>query len=1404
MMNDNAPERSPFAEAIQKSQVHDIAHMRHDLLKLIVIAGLVGFALIATVNPFILSLSPAAARTTRTNYMVLTPLLLLGVSLFFYQYLRPLKELALHLDMGRPPSPELAQRARRLALETPVYLLSLPIIGALGLSLLVVAVSSMHKGGYIFAHQAPSAVLATTVTTGIALLVAMRARRILTPVLLATTDYAVEEDAGFRFDIRTRQRLISGILTSISIAFLAVLGYVVVYHTALEELQQRYILLSDVITQDFAALGERLRPWDEATLLAYLEQLSVREGIFSTLVDAEGHYRSDIPPAFADLGLPPERLKEHLAPTTPTAFEVHDGAALLVPLFGTQRGFWLIFLYRAAPFKLASARRASIILLVFVIGMMAFVWVSSHYLSQDLSHDIRYVTQQFKQLATEAPSKAGDALTTASTAHEIPVTSRDEVGDLVRAFNALQREIQMQQQQLAREQQDLLTLQMISTHISALRQLDQLLDAIPARVAEAFRGDSGRPRYTPLILLTDPGKKVLRLHGHSFMLPLGDEGGVLGNVAKTGQPAHIPDVAQDETYLVPDDSQPMGFIHARQSPLLPIARPIEVDALPTSALVMPMISSGEMIGVFSVEAEGGFSACDERIITALANQTAVAIHNAQLYTALEEQRQTANGLVQMAQVINSTLELNQVLNLALESLGYLVPYDNASILLTERGKLQLVAQQGLDSSSHDRMPWQSPGLQRIGEEILETQQVRLIADMSALTHRQDTRRASHRKEGGTPLRSFDDAQDDRQDVGAVPRSWVAAPLVVHGHSIGLLTVSKMEAFAYQAEASQRVAAFAEQVATAVQNARLYQTMLARAQELALLHEVSQRITGLLDVPLLLREITERVAEVFGYQVISIHLVDQEDASLTFAAQRGVNAEVAKDWQQPLSGQGIVPWVARHRAPAVVPDVTSDPRYVPLREGIRSELAIPLIAGESLIGVFNVESESPDAFNDSDVRLMTALGHQVTAALENARLFESVQAQAHDLAHMAGALTEEKRKLDAILRNIADGLLVTDPQGAIIMVNPAFETMFGQRDALSTGQPVHEQALVHLIQQAVDQPMATFSTEIAKRDGRTFKATAAAIQEDDGVPGETPASRLLGVVTVVRDISQEKAIERMKSDFVTTVSHELRTPLTSVLGFAKLIGRTFQKDILPRLSEEEQQDRHIQRALRRIARNLDIMIVEGERLTRLLEDVLDISKMESGKVEWQDVEMDLMACIQEVVASYRGQAQEKGLSLEVRSFGGHEKDEVGSAKASLSLPQMVADRERIAQVLENLLSNAVKFTETGKITVSVRPLAPGEKVHGWQATEAQDGGVLVAMEDTGPGIAVEGLPRLFHRFQQLVTDTLTDKPRGTGLGLAICKEIVEHYGGTIWAESTLDVGTTFYFTLPRRPKEPMTS
>ncbi len=1369
----------------------DLSHLRRDLLRLIIVAGLVGFTLIATVNPFILSLSTVAARTTRTNYLVLTPLLLLGVCLFFYHYLRPLAKLASTLDRGQTPSPDLARQARHMALETPVYLLSIPIIGTLGLSLLVALVGSLRGGRYIFAYQTPSAVLVTAVTTGIALLTAMRARRILTPVLLATADYDTfesssglesgsDEEEGFHFYIRTRQRLISGILTSISIAFLVVLGYVMVYRTALEELQQRYILLSDAIARDFIASGEGLNAQNEATLLAYLEQLSAQEDIFATLVNAEGHYRTAIPPAYAELGLPPEKLRGYLTSNAPKAFEVHDGAVLLVPLLGPQlssvSGSWLIFLYRAAPFKLASVRRASLILLVFVIGMMAFVWVSSHYLSQDLSRDIRYVTHQFKRLADDETSATGDAVADTFTTQGIPVTSRDEVGDLVRAFNALQRKIRIQQHQLAREQQDLLTLQSISTRISAIRQLDQLLTVIPTRVTEAFKSENGHPRYTPLILLADAKKKVLHAqgeHGKTYTLPIGEEGGILGNVAKTGQPAHIPNVMQDETYsAVILSAATLRSKDLRRKSRVQTVHPTETGAPPISALAIPLVSSGEVIGVLNVEAEGTLTPCDERIITALANQTAVAIHNAQLYAALEEQRQTANSLVQMAQVINSTLELKQVLSLALESLGHMVSYDTASILLTERGGLQLAAHRGLAPQT-----WQTPGILRIGEEILESQQVRLIDDVAALTR--------------------------EQDPGLMPRSWVAAPLVVQGHSIGLLMIGKVEASAYQTEASPRVAAFAEQVATAVQNARLYQTMLARAQELALLHEVSQRITGLLDVPLLLREITQRVAEAFGYQVVSIHLIDQEKHDhLEFAAQWGVDEALVENWEQSLAGQGIVPWVARNSVPAIVPDVTSDPRYVPLREGIRSELALPLIVGETLIGVFNVESEAPDDFDDSDLQLMTALGHQITVALENARLFESVQAQANDLTQMTAALTEEKSKLDAILRNIADGLLVTDPQGAVILVNPAFETMFKSfgpkrqrpqddiqtREKTAAGQAVRERALVHLIQQAVNNPTATFSTEIALYDERTFKATAAAIQEEDVDPDTGSASRLLGVVTVVRDISQEKAVERMKSDFVTTVSHELRTPLTSVLGFAKLIGRALQKEILPKMSEEDRYDRHIQRALRRIERNLDIMIMEGERLTRLLQDVLDISKMESGKVEWRDAEMDLLALIQEVAAAYREQANEKGLSLEVK------------ACEESSLLPLVADRERITQVLENLLSNAVKFTETGGITVSARFLAPGEAAHGWRATEAQGGGVRVAVQDTGPGIAAEDLPRLFHRFQQLVTDTLTDKPRGTGLGLAICKEIIEHYGGTIWAESTLGVGTTFYFTVPLRPME----
>ena len=242
----------------------------------------------------------------------------------------------------------------------------------------------------------------------------------------------------------------------------------------------------------------------------------------------------------------------------------------------------------------------------------------------------------------------------------------------------------------------------------------------------------------------------------------------------------------------------------------------------------------------------------------------------------------------------------------------------------------------------------------------------------------------------------------------------------------------------------------------------------------------------------------------------------------------------------------------------------------------------------------------------------------------------------------------------------------------------------------------------------------------------------------------------------------KELDQAKSDFLSTVSHELRTPLTSVLGFARIITKRFKTSLLPHL---DQSQKKTQRDARRIQENLEIIIEEGERLTRLINDVLDLAKIEAGKKEWKMREVSLFEVVETAVNAASSLARDKELEVKVVPHGEDFK--------------LYGDPDRLTQVVTNLLSNAIKFTEEGSITCE---LERGEDV------------ITVKVIDTGIGLAQEDLNQIFDRFKQ-IGDTLTDKPKGTGLGLPISKEIIEYHGGRIWAESELGRGSTMIFTLP---------
>ncbi|THB69910.1 MAG: HAMP domain-containing protein [Desulfovibrio sp.] len=358
---------------------------------------------------------------------------------------------------------------------------------------------------------------------------------------------------------------------------------------------------------------------------------------------------------------------------------------------------------------------------------------------------------------------------------------------------------------------------------------------------------------------------------------------------------------------------------------------------------------------------------------------------------------------------------------------------------------------------------------------------------------------------------------------------------------------------------------------------------------------------------------------------------------------------------------------------------------------------------------------------------------------------------------------------AIIDNVADGLLVVDTNGKITRSNPALATMFDFGDVELAGRDaklIFSPQLAELALLSMEFPGKVFSAEVALPEQKTAKATAASIHkiDVDDDTGEAGPDLCMGAVIIVRDITVEKEIDQMKTNFITTVSHELRTPLTGILGFAKLIKKKLVNVVYPQVASPEPK---VEKTMAQVGDNMDVIVSEGERLTELINDVLDISKMEAGKTEWRRHRVYMAEVIDKAVQSTKALYTEKSLPLNL--------------DIEDKLPEIIADRDRLIQVLVNLISNAVKFTEQGSITIKAAHV---------------DEFVQVSVEDTGVGIAAEDQQSIFERFKQ-IGDTLTEKPKGTGLGLAICKQIIEHHGGDIWLESIQGRGSTFYFSMPVR-------
>ncbi len=536
----------------------------------------------------------------------------------------------------------------------------------------------------------------------------------------------------------------------------------------------------------------------------------------------------------------------------------------------------------------------------------------------------------------------------------------------------------------------------------------------------------------------------------------------------------------------------------------------------------------------------------------------------------------------------------------------------------------------------------------------------------------------------------------------------------------------------------------------------------RVLELRTLQEGIKAINSALALEDVLRLIVANASQVLGGARCSVTLLDDEQGHMVTMA--------SADWRpEGLASTGlrfdtsVASWVVRNGKPVLQRDVKRGDAIAPVLDlPISALISVPLFLGDEAIGALIATAPDKDAFTDEDLNLLSAFGDQAAVAVSNARLYGQLVEEQKQTAQLYQHVEERRSELEAIVRGIGDGVIVADTDLNLLLMNPVATRIFRVKPDVTSSRTLFEvvpqQELLTLFQDALIGDESALVREISfpyAQEGETTLSTRGRVPEliyqALASPILSASGKVRGVVTVLRDITSQKELERMKSNFLSVVSHELKTPLHSIKGFVEIIlmGKTgvindTQADFLGTVRD---QTAHLQ---------------------TLIDDLLEFSRLESGQVKLRLTEVSLPEVAHAVMNKLKPLADQEQVQLAARIAG--------------DVPAIQADRMRIEQVLTNLVHNAIKFTpQSGTVTIGIQDL--GEEIQ-------------VAVSDTGIGIEEAELERVFDRFYQ-VDSSSTRHYRGTGLGLTISKHIVEYHRGRIWVQSQEGQGSTFYFVLPKR-------
>jgi sigma-B regulation protein RsbU (phosphoserine phosphatase) len=631
------------------------------------------------------------------------------------------------------------------------------------------------------------------------------------------------------------------------------------------------------------------------------------------------------------------------------------------------------------------------------------------------------------------------------------------------------------------------------------------------------------------------------------------------------------------------------------------------------------------------------------------------------------------------------------------------------------------------------------------------------------------------------------------------RSQLTLPLRARNRVIGALDVQSTKPKAFSDVDTAVLQTLADQIAVAIDNARLYEQaryeiserMRAeeeaqrRAAQAALIYEVGQRVSGKLELEALLSEIVTAVQEAFRYYGVLL-LLDEERTCLTLQAVAGAYADCFPEGLEIPIDTGMTGHAAATGETQLSGDVSQNPYYVRhAEEQTQSELAVPIESGGRVIGVLDLQSDRLDAFDETDVMLMETLADQLAVVLENALLYEAMQQELAERKRAEQALQQEKELLDALMNSGTDSIYFKDRQSRLTRVNRKMMQDFniddesdivGKTDLDLLGEELGKKTMAderHIM--ATGEPLTDVVEQWKRPDGRVLWTSTTK------VPMRDAEGRITGIIGITREVTKRmQAEERLRryaaelersneevKRFAYIVSHDLRAPLVNLKGFAAELRMTFGEiqpvvnTALPHLTEEQR--RTITHALREdIPESLKFIDSSVEHMDSFISALLKLSRL--GRRELKLELVDMNGIVDGILSTLAHQIAEHKGTVRVEQ-----------------LPQVVADRTSMEQVMANILGNAVKYLTTER---------PAEIV---VSGERLDDETMFHIRDNGRGIAQQDMDKVFTPFRRAGRQ---DVP-GEGMGLAYVQALVRRHGGRIWCESELGVGTTLAFTIPNR-------